>query len=76
MEAKDPSSGASYYYNESTGITQWERPGQTPSIQQLPSLSQLPGDWVESEDETTGMPFTKVIFNFEVIVEMWFQKKR
>lgn len=68
VEAKDPSSGASYYYNESTGITQWERPGQIPSIQQVPSLSQLPGDWVESVDETTGH---KYYYNTKTLVSQW-----
>ncbi|KAL5546829.1 hypothetical protein UlMin_006516 [Ulmus minor] len=29
VEAKDPASGAFYYYNESTGKSQWERPVET-----------------------------------------------
>lgn len=55
MEAKDPASGAPYYYNESTGKTQWERPGEaSPTIVQTPLLPPLE-DWVESVDETTGI---------------------
>ena len=54
VEAKDPASGASYYYNESTGKTQWERPGEASTSAQTPLLPPLE-DWVESVDETTGI---------------------
>lgn len=55
MEAKDPASGASYYYNENSGKSQWERPVEaSPTIQ--PPMPPLPEDWIEALDETTGTP--------------------
>lgn len=62
MEAKDPNSGASYYYNESTGKSQWERPGETVSVSQSQSVVRLLGDWLEAVDETSGMPHIQRIF--------------
>lgn len=56
MEAKDPASGASYYYNESTGKSQWERPVETSSRAHTPSHLSLMEDWIEAVDETSGMP--------------------
>jgi len=55
VEAKDPASGALYYYNETTGKSQWERPFGASAVTQHPSPSSLPESWVESLDETTGM---------------------
>lgn len=54
LEAKDPVSGALYYYNESTGKSQWESPVATSSSEQ--TQKPVPGleDWVESVDETSG----------------------
>ena len=69
-EAKDPTTGVSYYYNETTGMSQWERPVETSIPKQAPMAftftgtsitSQaplafaLPENWVEAMDETTGM---------------------
>lgn len=56
VEAKDPGSGACYYYNESTGKSQWEKPHEASSIEQSPSPSplHLSENWVEALDETTG----------------------
>lgn len=62
MEAKDPSSGASYYYNESTGNSQWERPAEISSTTQSPSALPLLEDWIEALDETTGMLCALCIF--------------
>lgn len=56
MEATDPASGALYYYNKTTGKTQWEKPAQTSSVTPLQSPLSLAEDWVEALDETTGMP--------------------
>lgn len=56
MEEKDPSSGDSYYYNERTGKTQWERPGKTSSSLQTSSALPFVEDWVEALDQTTGTP--------------------
>ena len=54
MEAKDPGSGVSYYYNESTGKSQWERPTESSFGLQLSSAVSLPEDWMEAVDQTTG----------------------
>lgn len=53
--AKDPASGALYYFNETTGKSQWEKPAETISYTPRPSPLSLPEDWVEAFDETTGM---------------------
>ncbi|RVX04872.1 hypothetical protein CK203_019261 [Vitis vinifera] len=53
VEAKDPASGASYYYNENTGMSQWERPVETSFSSQPPSPLSLPEDWEEALDVTT-----------------------
>lgn len=54
MEAKDPHSGVSYYYNESSGKSQWERPSELSSDTQLSSAVSLPEDWMEAIDQTSG----------------------
>ena len=54
MEAKDPASGSSYYYNESTGKSQWKRPVETSFATQPSKHLPLPEDWVDALDETTG----------------------
>ncbi|KAL6522163.1 hypothetical protein OROMI_032040 [Orobanche minor] len=52
VEARDPESGAVFYYNESSGTSQWERPTGAPPISvEKPSLLE---DWMEAFDETTG----------------------
>lgn len=56
VEATDPASGALYYYNKTTGKTQWEKPAKTSSVTPLQSPLSLAEDWVEALDETTGMP--------------------
>lgn len=56
MSAKDPTSGALYYFNETTRRSQWEKPAGTSSNAPLPSPLSLPEDWAEALDETTGMP--------------------
>lgn len=67
VEAKDPASGASYYYNETSGKSQWERPVETsPTIQ--PPMPPLPEDWIEALDETTGL---KYYYNTRTHVSQW-----
>ncbi|XP_014514287.1 uncharacterized protein LOC106772409 isoform X2 [Vigna radiata var. radiata] len=68
VEAKDPGSGACYYYNESTGKSQWEKPQESYLTEQSPSSSHLPENWVESLDETTGH---KYYYNTKTHVSQW-----
>lgn len=53
-EVRDPTSGALYYYNGSSGKSQWERPIEAPA-QVSGVCSGLPEYWQEVLDETTGM---------------------
>ncbi|XP_047182224.1 uncharacterized protein LOC124848562 isoform X2 [Vigna umbellata] len=68
VEAKDPGSGACYYYNESTGKSQWEKPQESYLTEQSPSSSHLPENWVESLDETTGH---KYYYNTKTHISQW-----
>ncbi|KAK9987019.1 hypothetical protein SO802_031970 [Lithocarpus litseifolius] len=68
VEAKDPASGALYYYNEKTEKSQWERPVGASAVTQHPSPSSLPESWVESLDETTGH---KYYYNTKTHVSQW-----
>ncbi|EOY08773.1 WW domain-containing protein, putative isoform 2 [Theobroma cacao] len=68
VEAKDPSTGASYYYNDGTGKSQWERPVETSLSAQVPFATQLVGDWVEAVDETTGH---KYFYNTRTNISQW-----
>lgn len=66
--AKDPTSGALYYFNETTGKSQWEKPTDTTSYTPRPSPLSLPEDWVEALDETTGH---KYYYNTKTHVSQW-----
>lgn len=68
VEAKDPASSATYYYNKNTGKSQWERPVETSPITQRQSPSSLPEAWIESFDETTGH---KYYYNTKTQVSQW-----
>lgn len=65
VEAKDPASGASYYYNKNTGKSQWVKPIET---SQHPSPSSFPAGWIEAFDETTGH---KYYYNTKTHVSQW-----
>ncbi|KAF8043715.1 hypothetical protein BT93_A1893 [Corymbia citriodora subsp. variegata] len=68
IEARDPATGAPYYYNQSTGKSQWEIPQQISAAGHCrPSLS-LPENWVEAFDETTGH---KYYYNTVTHVSQW-----
>ncbi|CAM6119364.1 unnamed protein product [Calypogeia fissa] len=57
VEGKDPASGHAYYFNESTGKSQWERPAEkavVPKPPPPPALPPLPPDWEEATDSGTG----------------------
>lgn len=56
-EAKDPETGAPYFYNEITGESQWEYPSECTSSQQVNATSTLPQDWEETLDESTGQRY-------------------
>ncbi|ONK81708.1 uncharacterized protein A4U43_C01F32070 [Asparagus officinalis] len=68
VEAKDPASGSSYFYNEKTGQTQWEYPGETACSQQNTPSSSLPEDWEEAVDDSTGQ---KYYYNTKTNVSQW-----
>lgn len=68
VESKDLASGASYYYNEKTGKSQWERPVGASTVTQHPSPLPLPEGWVEALDETTGH---KYYYNTKTHVSQW-----
>ncbi|XP_055834706.1 uncharacterized protein LOC129903226 [Solanum dulcamara] len=67
IEAKDPTSGALYYYNGSTGKSQWERPIEAPA-QVSGVCSGLPEYWQEVLDESTGQ---KYYYNSQTNVSQW-----
>ncbi|XP_043699719.1 uncharacterized protein LOC122650371 isoform X2 [Telopea speciosissima] len=68
VEAKDPGSGSVYYYNESTGKSQWEIPVESATVPQSPMPLPLPQDWEEALDETTG---EKYYYNTKTHVSQW-----
>ena len=55
FEAVDSETGVLYFYNQSTGQTQWERPGTKSNPSSTPTL---PSDWQEATDMATGYLFT------------------
>ncbi|KAI4300939.1 hypothetical protein L6164_034265 [Bauhinia variegata] len=68
VEARDPATGSSYYYNESTGKSQWQRPQDASlTMQSTPSLP-LPENWMETLDETTGQRY---YYNTKTHVSQW-----
>lgn len=66
--ARDPATGAPYYYNQSTGMSQWEIPQHTYSAGHSRPSSSLPENWVEAFDETTGH---KYYYNTATHVSQW-----
>ncbi|KAG1346989.1 Pre-mRNA-processing protein 40C [Cocos nucifera] len=68
VEAKDPASGYSYFYNENTGESQWECPTENASCAPTPTPSPLPADWEEALDDSTGQ---KYYYNTKTHVSQW-----
>lgn len=67
-EAKDPSTGSIYYYNENTGKTQWENPIESAPVSQSSTSLLLPPDWLEALDDTTGK---KYYYNTKKNISQW-----
>ncbi|QHO56268.1 hypothetical protein HN51_011046 [Arachis hypogaea] len=67
-EAKDPGSGACYYYNETTGKSQWEKPHEAALSLQSSSSLCLPENWIEALDETSGHRY---YYNTKTHVSQW-----
>ncbi|KAK8958960.1 hypothetical protein KSP40_PGU020207 [Platanthera guangdongensis] len=56
-EAKDPATGAPYFYNEKTGQSQWEYPSECVSSKLPTDTFALPQDWEDALDESTGQRY-------------------
>ncbi|KAG8378225.1 hypothetical protein BUALT_Bualt08G0115600 [Buddleja alternifolia] len=67
IETRDPENGALFYYNASSGISQWERPKDVASNSVL-ARPPLPEDWIEAFDETSGQ---KYYYNRKTNVSQW-----
>ncbi|XP_009616466.1 uncharacterized protein [Nicotiana tomentosiformis] len=67
IEARDPASGALYYYNGSSGKSQWERPTEALALVSW-GHSVLPEFWQEVFDESTGQ---KYYYNSKTNVSQW-----
>ncbi|KAJ8541620.1 hypothetical protein K7X08_002436 [Anisodus acutangulus] len=71
IEARDPASGALYYYNESSGKSQWERSIEAPALVSG-VCSGLPEYWREVCDESTAVfAGQKCYFNSRTNVSQW-----
>nr|AAM64998.1 unknown [Arabidopsis thaliana] len=68
VDAKDPASGATYYYNQHTGTCQWERPVELSyaTSSAPPVLSKE--EWIETFDEASGH---KYFYNTRTHVSQW-----
>ncbi|CAN8317776.1 unnamed protein product [Cochlearia groenlandica] len=68
VDARDPASGATYYYNQQTGTCQWERPLEiSPTPLSMPPFPPKE-EWIETLDETSGH---KYYYNARTHVSQW-----
>ncbi|ESQ37148.1 hypothetical protein EUTSA_v10002504mg [Eutrema salsugineum] len=68
VDAKDPATGATYYYNQHTGTCQWEKPLDISSNFSRPPPLPPQEEWVETLDETSGH---KYYYNTKTHVSQW-----
>ncbi|KAJ1286803.1 hypothetical protein BS78_03G380000 [Paspalum vaginatum] len=68
VEAKDPTSGAPYFYNQSTGVSQWDCPGSVVNTMQHQVSPFLPENWEEAIDKSTGQ---KYYYNTKTQATRW-----
>ncbi|XP_074583294.1 uncharacterized protein LOC141839450 isoform X1 [Curcuma longa] len=68
IEAKDPATGSSYYYNEKTGESQWEIPSANDNYKVALSQHPLPDDWQEAIDNSTGQTY---YYNIKTHISQW-----
>lgn len=75
VEGKDPKTGATYYYNQSTGESQWEVPDFEALISS-PSRLELPSVWEEAIDPTSGFYVESILqFSFCTVCLVQMQKE-
>ncbi|BBM97544.1 polyglutamine-binding protein 1 [Marchantia polymorpha subsp. ruderalis] len=75
VEGVDPDSGIVYYFNQTTGKSQWERPtvkAVLPPPPPPPALPPLPPDWEETTDVGTGQ---KYYYNMKTNESSWERPK-
>lgn len=68
IEVKDPTTGAPYFYNQSTGVSQWDRPDSVVNIMQHQVSPSLPENWEEAIDKSTGH---KYYYNTKTQTTQW-----
>ncbi|URD72506.1 WW domain [Musa troglodytarum] len=68
VEAKDPATGSSYFYNEKTGESQWEHPSANGTCKLDSLRPSLPEDWVEATDDSTGQTY---YYNRKTCISQW-----
>ncbi|KAI5056442.1 hypothetical protein GOP47_0028260 [Adiantum capillus-veneris] len=69
LEATDPATGAIYFYNQSRGQSQWERPKSKTTVYSAPPVpSPSSSEWQEAMDSTTGQ---KYYYNLRTNESTW-----